>query len=40
MTTYLTGLDWVIILLYFAIIAGISWWAEKRKTKPQLMIIF
>jgi solute:Na+ symporter, SSS family len=33
MTTYLTGLDWVIILFYFAIIAGISWWAVKKKNK-------
>src|SRR6201988_1291944 len=33
MTTYLTGLDWVIILFYFAVIAGISWWAVKKKDK-------
>jgi solute:Na+ symporter, SSS family len=33
MTTYLTALDWVIILFYFAIIAGISWWAVKKKNK-------
>jgi SSS family solute:Na+ symporter len=33
MNTYLTGLDWAIILLYFAIIAGISWWAVKKKDK-------
>ncbi len=33
MTTYLTVLDWVIILFYFAIIAGISWWAVKKKNK-------
>jgi SSS family solute:Na+ symporter len=29
----LTWLDWVIILFYFAIIAGISWWAVKKKDK-------
>src|SRR6187200_2133666 len=33
MNTYLTGLDWAIILFYFAIIAGISWWAVKKKDK-------
>ncbi|MFL5810733.1 MAG: sodium:solute symporter [Flavisolibacter sp.] len=31
--TYLTGLDWTIILFYFAIIAGISVWAVKKKDK-------
>src|SRR3954470_14966671 len=31
--TYLTGLDWTIILFYFAVIAGISWWAVKKKDK-------
>jgi SSS family solute:Na+ symporter len=30
---YLTGLDWAIILFYFAIIAGISVWAVKKKHK-------
>ena len=30
---YLTGLDWAIIIFYFAIIAGISWWAVKKKDK-------
>src|SRR6187397_3460238 len=29
----LTTLDWIIILFYFAIIAGISWWAVKKKDK-------
>ena len=29
----LTWLDWVIILFYFAVIAGISWWAVKKKDK-------
>jgi solute:Na+ symporter, SSS family len=29
----ITPLDWVIILFYFAIIAGISWWAVKKKKK-------
>jgi solute:Na+ symporter, SSS family len=33
MNGYLTGLDWAIILLYFAVIAGISWWAVKKKDK-------
>ena len=33
MTSFLTGLDWAIILFYFAIIAGISWWAVKKKDK-------
>ena len=33
MTSYLTGLDWLIILLYFGVIAGISWWAVKKKDK-------
>ncbi|HEV8504531.1 MAG TPA: sodium:solute symporter [Chitinophagaceae bacterium] len=31
--SYLTGLDWAIILFYFAIIAGISVWAVKKKGK-------
>src|SRR4029078_4552052 len=31
--SYLTWLDWAIILFYFAIIAGISWWAVKKKDK-------
>src|SRR5678809_1435756 len=29
----LTTLDWTIILFYFAVIAGISWWAVKKKDK-------
>src|SRR6187455_2378964 len=29
----LTTLDWIIILFYFAVIAGISWWAVKKKKK-------
>ncbi len=29
----LTWIDWVIILFYFAVIAGISWWAVKKKDK-------
>ena len=33
MNSNLTGLDWFIILLYFAVIAGISWWAVKKKDK-------
>lgn len=33
MQSYLTTLDWIIILFYFAIIAGISWWAVKKKDK-------
>src|SRR5580765_2438058 len=33
MKSYLTALDWIIILLYFAVIAGISWWAVKKKDK-------
>lgn len=31
--SYLTWLDWAIILFYFAVIAGISWWAVKKKDK-------
>jgi SSS family solute:Na+ symporter len=27
----ITGIDWIVVLLYFAIIAGISWWAMKKK---------
>src|SRR6185369_2668911 len=30
---YLTGWDWAIILFYFAIIAAISVWAVKKKSK-------
>src|SRR6266702_549040 len=30
---YLGGLDWAIILFYFGIIAGISYWAVKKKRK-------
>src|SRR6186997_3251346 len=33
MNSYLTWLDWLIILFYFAVIAGISWWAVKKKDK-------
>ena len=33
MQSYLTTLDWIIILFYFAVIAGISWWAVKKKDK-------
>jgi SSS family solute:Na+ symporter len=31
MNSYLTGLDWAIIVFYFGVIAGISWWAVKKK---------
>ncbi|MGZ3845213.1 MAG: sodium:solute symporter [Flavisolibacter sp.] len=31
MTSYLNWLDWVIIIGYFIIIGGISWWAVKKK---------
>ena len=30
---YLTTLDWIIILFYFLVIAGISYWAVKKKEK-------
>ena len=30
---YLTWIDWLIILFYFGVIAGISWWAVKKKEK-------
>src|SRR5690349_24824419 len=30
---YLTRLDWAIIIFYFLIIAGISYWAIKKKEK-------
>lgn len=33
MNSYLTGLDWAIIVFYFLVIAGISWWAVKKKDK-------
>src|ERR1044072_6984459 len=33
MNSYLTGLDWAIILFYFAVIAAISYWAVKKKDK-------
>src|SRR6187431_3782501 len=33
MNSYLSAIDWVIILFYFAIIAAISWWAVKKKDK-------
>jgi solute:Na+ symporter, SSS family len=33
MQSYLTTIDWIIILFYFAVIAGISWWAVKKKDK-------
>ena len=29
--TYLKTIDWIEILLYFALIAGIAWWATKKK---------
>lgn len=28
---FITGIDWAVVLFYFAIIAGISWWATKKK---------
>jgi SSS family solute:Na+ symporter len=28
---FITGIDWIVVLLYFAIIAGISWWAMRKK---------
>jgi solute:Na+ symporter, SSS family len=31
--SYLSGWDWAVILFYFAIIAGISYWAVKKKNK-------
>jgi len=33
MNSYLSAIDWVIILFYFGIIAAISWWAVKKKDK-------
>src|SRR6187401_1328225 len=33
MSSNLNWLDWAIILFYFAVIAGISWWAVKKKDK-------
>src|SRR6476660_733690 len=33
MNNYLGALDWTIILLYFGVIAGISYWAVKKKDK-------
>jgi len=33
MNSYLSAIDWVIILFYFGVIAGISWWAVKKKDK-------
>ncbi len=33
MSSHLNTLDWIIIAFYFAIIAGISWWAVKKKKK-------
>src|SRR3954466_7548265 len=33
MNSYLGALDWAIILLYFGVIAGISYWAVKKKDK-------
>src|SRR6476659_10518551 len=33
MSNYLGALDWAIILLYFGVIAGISYWAVKKKDK-------
>src|SRR4029079_326202 len=29
--TYLKTIDWIEILLYFALIAGIAWWSTKKK---------
>jgi len=28
---YISGIDWLVVLLYFVVIAGISWWATKKK---------
>src|SRR5689334_13141065 len=33
MNSYLTTIDWAIIIFYFLIIAGISYWAIKKKEK-------
>lgn len=29
--TYLSTIDWIEILIYFALIAGIAWWSTKKK---------
>src|SRR5678809_923283 len=29
--TYLKTIDWIEILLYFALIVGIAWWSKKKK---------
>jgi SSS family solute:Na+ symporter len=26
----MTGLDWVIIALYFAMLLGVAWWVARR----------
>jgi len=31
MTSYLSSLDWIEIIVYFALIAGIAWWSTKKK---------
>lgn len=28
---FITGIDWLVVLFYFAIIAGVSWWATRKK---------
>jgi solute:Na+ symporter, SSS family len=28
---FITGIDWIVVFIYFAVIAGISWWAMKKK---------
>ncbi|OQP56357.1 sodium:solute symporter [Niastella populi] len=28
---FITGIDWIVVFIYFAVIAGISWWAMKQK---------
>jgi solute:Na+ symporter, SSS family len=30
LTTHLTGLDWVVIALYFCILGGVAWWVVSR----------
>src|SRR4029450_852479 len=33
-STHLTGPDWLMILLYFCLLAGVAWWVGRKSRDP------